>query len=1036
MQPKIIGKRYILQDMLGQGGMGTVYRAEDRLTGQTVALKQVLATAEVIDLSTSYNVEDFRLGLAREFKLLASLRHPHIIEVIDYGFDDEQQPYFTMELLENAQTVLDASRDLSVEQRVTLIVQMLQALDYLHRREILHRDLKPANVLVVDNQIKMLDFGLSVMRDHVAQDEAEDTTAGTLTYMAPEILMGHSATERSDLYAVGMMAYELLAGFHPFKDMDAATLINSILYTIPDIEKIDVKIEVAQVVGKLLHKDPADRYMTAREVIHDLSEAIGQTIAVETVEIRESFLQAARLVGRQEELNTLTDALDVAGEGKGSAWLIAGESGVGKSRLVDELRTLSLVSGALVMRGQAVSEGGSPYQLWHLVLRWMTLLMDLAPKDRDMLRLFIPQLGETPPEASMEPNKVQGRLLELLREMFKRQERPVVILLEDLHWAGMESLSLLAQFNAFVADLPLLLVASYRDDERPDLPEQLPAIPVLKLNRLDSADIAKLSQAMLGDVGAQPQVVDLLQRETEGNVFFLIEVVRALADEAGDLNQIGKMTLPQHVFAGGVQLIIQRRLQQLPQWAHHFVSVAAVAGRQQDVALLHELNTEGIDVNQWLVECVNASVLEVFDGEWRFAHDKLRDAVIAELSDDERQALHRRVAQAIERVYDEVERASPLAYHWSRAGEPEKEEYYVVLSGEQALRSGAYREALQAFQRATALLENAPNRSSLDVQKREIKVRNRHAEAHLGIGSYEEARQIFRTSLLISEQIDDQPSIAKTLYALGEVAYALNMNSKSREYFQEGLRIFRKLDDKSAIANTLNNLGNIAYDQGDEIIAKQLFQQSLTLSREITGQKGVNGHLNMSFDVQEQYQEDRERMTAEVEILLESEQQSEAADKLFNLGKTALESNTFDEAQQHFQRCLMIYRDNADEEGMIRTYNQLGLVSIHTGDFITATKNLRRALQKATENDLILQVLHTLMNIARLRIAEDRKEYALELLAFIYYHPSNFDEIEDEAERMVFELESELPPSVVEAIWERGKTSVLDDIVQQTLSLS
>ncbi|MDX1996055.1 MAG: serine/threonine-protein kinase PknK, partial [bacterium] len=106
----LIGKRYQQSALLGQGGMGAVYRAVDRLTGQLVALKRVLNTEDVLELTSSYNMGDFRLALAQEFKMLASLRHPNIIEVLDYGFDDERQPYFTMELLENAPTILDAAQ--------------------------------------------------------------------------------------------------------------------------------------------------------------------------------------------------------------------------------------------------------------------------------------------------------------------------------------------------------------------------------------------------------------------------------------------------------------------------------------------------------------------------------------------------------------------------------------------------------------------------------------------------------------------------------------------------------------------------------------------------------------------------------------------------------------------------------------------------------------------------------------------------------------------------------------------------------------
>ncbi|MBC7871029.1 MAG: serine/threonine protein kinase, partial [Chitinophagaceae bacterium] len=303
----IIGRRYQLHNLLGQGGMGAVYRAADRLTGQQVALKRVISPEDTIEFSSSYNLGDFRLALAQEFKLLASLRHPHVIEVLDYGFDGERQPYFTMELLEHAKTVLDAGKGRPLELKIKLIAQMLQALTYLHRRGILHRDLKPANVLVIHDEVKLLDFGLSVMRDHAHDDSG--ATAGTLAYMSPEVLIGNPATEASDLYAVGMIAFELLAEKYPFNLLDIGALVNHVLYSVPDFTSLGVDIPLTMVLQRLLQKEPPDRYSSANEALVALSEAVEQSIPLETVATRESFLQAARLVGRETEIDQLSTAL-------------------------------------------------------------------------------------------------------------------------------------------------------------------------------------------------------------------------------------------------------------------------------------------------------------------------------------------------------------------------------------------------------------------------------------------------------------------------------------------------------------------------------------------------------------------------------------------------------------------------------------------------------------------------------------------------------------------------------------------------------
>src|SRR5258706_7994953 len=231
----VLGRRYRLQDRLGAGGMGAVYRAYDRLTGEWIALKRVLAADEDIVFTSSHRSVDLRVALAQEFQWLASLRHPYIIAVLDYGFDSERQPYFTMELLNGAQTIREAARSIPRDEQLALFVQVLQALTYLHRRGIIHRDIKPGNVLVTNNQARVLDFGLSV---RMSTESAE--SSGTLAYMAPELLMGEPATISSDLYALGIIAYEVFAGQHPFDVKSLTILTEQILREPPDLSLLNL----------------------------------------------------------------------------------------------------------------------------------------------------------------------------------------------------------------------------------------------------------------------------------------------------------------------------------------------------------------------------------------------------------------------------------------------------------------------------------------------------------------------------------------------------------------------------------------------------------------------------------------------------------------------------------------------------------------------------------------------------------------------------------------------------------------------------
>lgn len=724
------GQRYHIDEILGQGGMGTVYKAFDRLNRQTVALKVVRLTNTPWGDSPDPDT-DMRVNLAQEFKTLASLRHPNIISVLDYGFDLESHPYFTMDYLPGKQSLNQAAEALSLDGKIGLLIQVLQALAYLHRRRIIHRDVKPSNVMVVDGQVKVLDFGLAAAHEQI---QNESNPVGTLSYMAPELLKGHPASESSDLYAVGVMAYEIFAGRLPFTFENLVDYYLAIQEQDPPLELLPIPRELQGVIGHLLTKHPSNRPFTAVSLIKVLNQFTSTPIQIEDSLIRESYLQGARFVGRTIEFETLTTALSQATHGQGSAWLLGGESGVGKTRLIEEVRIQALVEGALVIRGQSVSEGGTPYAIWQTPLRQLCLEQPISEFEAGVLKTILPDLEtlldwETipdPPAAT--PQETQDRLLEVVLSLFQRaaEIRPVVLLLEDLQWD--DNWGLLHHLSRNLAPIRGFILGSYRDDEQPDLPTKLPEMQRLRLERLPDEAIAELSASMLGeDTGRLPQIVDLLQRETEGNVFFVVEVLRTLAEEAGELARIGSLTLPAHVFAQGIRAVVERRLSHVPESHQAPLRLAAVLGRQLDLTVMAALMPD-VAWGEWLNISSEYALIEVQDDHWRFAHDKLREGVLAQLSPNERSALHEQAAQGIEKVYGDAQ-AGLLAYHWDEAGQEARAAEYWVMAGTAALQAGAYESAVKSVSRAAEIAD----KMGADSQER-VRLAGLLSEAYYGAG--------------------------------------------------------------------------------------------------------------------------------------------------------------------------------------------------------------------------------------------------------------------------------------------------------------
>lgn len=1031
-------RRYIVQEKLESGGMGTVYTAKDRLTGETVALKRVHILSEKM-LKDSHAA--FLTALAAEFRTMAGLSHPHIVRVIDYGFSFEEgqpQPYFTMEYLPDAQTLTEAANDQSLETQVRLLTEMLMALAYLHRRGVIHRDLKPDNVLVDSSgRVKVLDFGLAQGTTGKSGVQLTEGMAGTLAYMAPELFAEETATVQSDLYAAGMLIYEIFTGQFPFNQKNIMLLLNDIMTHTPDVSTLD--FELSKMLERLLAKDPSVRTGSAEEVIRELCAATGQSLPPESIAIRESFLQASRFVGRNAEIDRLKTALDNTLVGQDAqVYLIGGESGVGKSRLLDELRTRALVKGAMVLRGQGIAEGGLPFQLWRDIARELALHTELSDLEASILKEIIPDIGtllnrEIADAPQLSGGVGQQRLMLALVDMLKRQTQPIVLLLEDLQWAG--SLELLKQIVTVNEQLThLLIIGTYRDDERPNLPEQFPTAHTLKLTRLDDAAMADLTLSMLGETGTQPKLLDLLKRETEGNAFFMVETVRALAEEAGTLNEIGNRTLPQEVFAGGVGQIIRRRLSRVPDFARPLLQKMAVAGRWLDLKILEASSSRSTEeINLFLTACADVGVLEIVEGRWRFAHDKLRETLLRDLSEVERHDLYRTVATTIETVYPNDESYHEiLLEHWRVVGDSARELQYLVpvVSHLVDIRAD--------FDRAVVLAEYGLTLVN-QTDKHYPALLNLLGKVKWQMSDYPSAIQYAEKAHQAAEQIGDQQSRADSLRIQGQVLTDKGDFPLAIDYFQQSLAIYRELGDQQGIADNLLTLGIVTYNQGEIPLAIDCYQQSLTIYRELGDQVGIAnnlGNLGNVAESQKDFTAAKDYAEQAMAIFQAIGNRRSVAVCLSNVGNLAYLRGDYGAASAYLQQGLVVSRETGHRLLTVFALNTIGLIELAQDNLTHNTLSLfYEAIALADAIDALPSLLETLVGLARMSLRTGAEVFAAELAGMIEHHPSLDEELRlSELARLKHELEAMLSGDELVAALERGRTLDVKTVTKKILA--
>jgi len=747
-------ERFRIERRLGSGGMGVVYEAFDHAWQWRVALK----TISEID-------PDMLLHLKEEFRALADLSHPNIIQFYEL-LGDARQCFFTMELIDGAgfleHVAWAAAADSEASATVSMsggtgtsrpagehaaleparpkvpcpadperlrpaLCQLAAGVSALHESGKLHRDIKPRNIMVDRHgRVVLLDFGLaSAVRG--ARD-AQGTISGTIPYMAPEQAAGQPLTFAADWYAVGATLYTALTGRPPFlgewqdllaqKPRPAAPRPSELATGVPaDLEALCMAL--------------LDPMPERRPAYADVWAMLGHPPHNRTPRLA-AAAQAESLVGRDTQARFLRDAFQDARQGRVTAVFVRGDSGCGKTALVNEVLDRIAADGdALILRGRCYEQESVPYKGFDELLDRVVRILETWEPDRlrRLLPAHIGQLAqafpvlrrltpgypaETVPSDPVEARRVvRAALRALLRAL--AAGTPLVLFVDDLHWGDVDTAGLLMELLRPPSAAAMLIVCAFRNQPSRCL-EALARLPLdagldrreIEVGPLGHEESRRLASALLPEGATHAQWAEWIARESGGNPFFVQVLTRFAMRGATP----GPLPGGKSAADFTVEDAIWRWIQGLPDAALRVLETIAVCGRplrhtdalsaaaaERDPSLLARLRA---------AKTVRSSGLGPDDNVEMY-HDRIRETIVARLPDTALRECHRRLSETFAR-HDDPD-AEQVAAHCEGAGDTVAAGRWYRLAADRA--SGAL-----AFERACSLYRAALKYASLDAAER------------------------------------------------------------------------------------------------------------------------------------------------------------------------------------------------------------------------------------------------------------------------------------------------------------------------------
>ena len=956
----LIGTRiggYLVVDLVGCGGMGAVYRARDEKGGRDVALK-VLPFDLLDDVREA---ERFR----REAEEAARFDHPNIVTVYA-ARQEEGCLYMAMELVEgeSVRQLLRRETRLSLEQGLAIAAQVLSALQAAHDRGVVHRDIKAENVLLqADGTAQVLDFGVAKLDSGTVLTRTNEIL-GTVEYMAPEQILGDEVSPATDLYAVGVLLYEMLTGALPFSGDSPATLVYHQLNEDPRPPSF-INPAVPRVLDRLmlqlLNKAAENRPGSAsaaledlepirqRQQLFDLPSAVPEASVEEGEEMRTRDFRP-RFVGRRQELTLLRGYFDALVQG-GRAVFLAGEAGIGKTRLAEELARYAKERRGRVVRGACFCEHGlGPYMPVLDALSELFSKVENGLTDAERAELVEFMTEEAPELAQVaahgtntarvragfaaafgtekEAVAARQRLFDTVSELLVRAtaDRPLVLVLEDMHWADEGSLQLLQYLNRRLSETQVLCVVTYRPEELAGGDaENQPLNQVLReldkagmrqeiaLKPLDRQAMPQLAASLFLKAEFSEEFGDFLFAQSEGNPFIAVEVLKLLCHQDTLYCESGVWTVregfDQVAIPDRVNALVMRRIDPLTPELREILEVAAVIGERFTSRMLEKAcGLSRIPLLKALFRLEKQHRLIVAEGgEYDFSHAKIREVLYEEIPWELRAEYHQMVAAILEERLEEgqIVDAQVLGRHLYEAEEFGRALPYLERAAEEVFKLFDWRRSAALC----AMAEEAVQRSGGPVEIL-VRVLRRGGLAHERLTCFDRALEKFAAMRRVTSEQGRWTDEAEAWILLGRSYGKMQRFSEADDAYAQALACLDGHDDAFTRGRALLNWGTVDFECGRYDAAEGRWQEAWKLLGQDPDEDAqrVLSNLALLATIRGRYDEAWELHEQVLASEVEDAPSVQTIIAYWHMGMLRTDQERWDEALELYARSLDICR--------------------------------------------------------------------------------------------------------------------------------